>query len=342
MPRHSEPNLETPRPVVPYRFARDGLLGCSISSAGASLAVLFTNPLDVAQTRLKLQNELLPPSAPRAYRDTRACLVDTFRVQGVGGLQRGLPLAIVRESSKNFFRLGLYDPLLIRIHESSDEPAPMWKRFVAGFMSGGISALICNPLDLLKSRVQAVGRRSMQGIEDASAGGALQIARTMVCQEGWRSLWKGTGVSVLRSASGTAVTLAVDGCVKDVLASTSLRPGLATDVASSTVASVALSLTINPLEVVRVRLYNQKVDEAGRGRLYGSALDCVAKIWRAEGPLAFYKGVVASMYRTTPHVVLTLVFLGMIRREVRRLEQARLDLAWANAMAQANATEPEV
>jgi solute carrier family 25 protein 34/35 len=319
--------------MVPYRYARDGLFGCLISSSGAALAALFTNPMDVAQTRLKLQNELLPPNAPRAYTSTLSCLVDTYRSQGIGGLQRGLSLALVRESSKNFFRLGLYDPLLIRIHADSDVPAPTWKRFIAGFISGGISALVCNPLDLLKSRVQAVGRRGAHILEEgaaaegAAAEGAnwVEIAREMAAAEGWASFFKGTGVSVARSSIGTAVTLAVDGRVKDALAFSPIPTGFARDMASAAVAAIALTYTINPPDVVRVRLYNQKVDGRGRGLLYDGVFDCVLKIARTEGLGAFFKGVEASMYRTIPHVTLTLAFIGMIRREARRLEQARLD-----------------
>lgn len=322
---------ERPLVIISSTYARDGLLGCVISSSGAALAALITNPFDVAQTRLKLQNELLPPNAPRPYASALGCLLDTARLQGVGGLQRGLSLSLVRESAKNFVRLGFYDPLLIRIHSDADGPAPTHKRFVAGFTSGGISALVCNPLDLLKSRVQAAGRRCAGGLADAaSAGGWVAIGRRMVEHEGLRSLWKGTGVSVFRSAIGTAVTLAIDGRVKDALASSSVVPaGFATDMAAAAVAGVALTYTINPPDVVRVRLYNQAVDARGRGLLYAGVLDCALKMLRTEGPLSFFKGVGASMWRTVPHVALTLAFVGMIRREARRGEQARLDRQFA-------------
>jgi solute carrier family 25 protein 34/35 len=319
----------TARPVVDSRYARDGLFGCLIASSGAALAAIFTNPMDVAQTRLKLQNELLPPGAPRAYTSTLGCMRDTLRSQGVGGLQRGLSLSLVREGSKNFFRLGLYDPLLIRIHADDRAPPPTHKRFAAGFMSGGISALVCNPLDLLKSRVQAVGRRGATVAEIAAVGDSwIRIGQTMVAAEGARSLFKGTGVSVLRSACGTAVTLAVNGSVKDALACTPVPPGFVTDAASAAVAAVALTYTINPPDVVRVRLYNQAVDAQGRGVLYDGVFDCVRKMLRTEGAGAFFKGVGASMYRTIPHVTLTLAFIGSIRREARRREQARLEREW--------------
>ncbi|KAJ1623524.1 mitochondrial carrier domain-containing protein [Pavlovales sp. CCMP2436] len=304
-------------------FGREGALGVLTAGGGAALAALFTNPMDVVQTRLKLQNQLLPANAPRSYAGTLNCIQDTLRSEGLLGVQRGLSLSLVREFSKNFFRLGLYDPIMIKIH-TGDTLAPVWKHFLAGFTSGGISALVCNPLDLLKSRVQAVGRRGAHD-DAAGSGDALQIARRMVAAEGWRSLWRGTGVSVFRSAIGTGSTLATNGWMKDVLASSPVPPGFATDVIASAVAAVALTFTINPPDVVRVRLYNQKVDASGRGLLYAGVLDCALKMFRTEGPLSFFKGLSAAMWRTVPHVILTLTFIGVLRREMRRQEQQRCD-----------------
>jgi hypothetical protein len=135
-------------------------------------------------------------------------------------------------------------------------------------------------------------------------------------------------LDMVQRARSDSVTLAVNGSVKDALACTPVPPGFATDAASAAVAAVALTYTINPPDVVRVRLYNQPVDARGRGVLYDGVFDCARKMLRTEGAGAFFKGVGASMYRTIPHVTLTLAFIGSIRREARRREQARLEREW--------------
>eukprot|EP00466_Bigelowiella_natans_P015571 jgi/Bigna1/127176/aug1.4_g1884 len=64
---------------------------------------------------------------------------------------------MVRDGSKCFFRIGLYEPIVFRIHHDKKNPIPVYKRVVAGAMSGFAGAVICNPLDILKTRIQASG-----------------------------------------------------------------------------------------------------------------------------------------------------------------------------------------
>ena len=58
-----------------------------------------------------------------------AGVLDVWRqivaTEGVAGLQRGLSFVLVREGSKNAFRLGLFDPivqLLEQGHQAPDHP----------------------------------------------------------------------------------------------------------------------------------------------------------------------------------------------------------------------------
>ena len=83
----------------------------------------------------------------------------TYAAEGLAGLQRGLQLAMVREASKNTFRIGLYQPLVDLGRGSSDVPgpAPFAVLIPAAMASGAISALLTNPLDLLKTRLQLDG-----------------------------------------------------------------------------------------------------------------------------------------------------------------------------------------
>ena len=55
---------------------------------------------------------------------------------------------------------------------------------------------------------------------------------------------------------------------------------------------------------------------ARRGVLYEGAVDAAMKIFRIEGPLAFYKGATAHFLRVGPHTCLTFVFIGRLRRAV--------------------------
>ena len=46
---------------------------------------------------------------------------------------------------------------------------------------------------------------------------------------------------------------------------------------------------MNPFDVMATRLYNQKVEEGGKGALYTGPIDCLVKTVRAEGMRGIYK-----------------------------------------------------
>lgn len=59
-------------------------------------------------------------------------------------------------------------------------------------------------------------------------------------------------------------------------------------IAASLLAGMAVTASINPIDVVTTRLWNQPVVN-GRGMFYSGALDCAVKTLAAEGPLGLYK-----------------------------------------------------
>ncbi|KAL1508505.1 hypothetical protein AB1Y20_004606 [Prymnesium parvum] len=294
---------------------REIAVGMACSAAGPSLACLFTNPADVAKTRLAMERELLPQSSPRTYNGLADCLVRLWRTEGIGGLQRGLTFAMVREGSKNSFRLGLYDPLTrharkVMGHDSSI-PAPSWLLVAVGATTGAVAALICNPLDLLKTRMQ------LEASHPAGATHPLTMARKLWKTEGFLALWRGCSANMARSSLATSITLPVNSKLKERwpagVASKASR-----DAACAMVAAGMTTVAINPIDVVRVRLYSQPTLPNGAGALYRGSFHCFYQIASTEGLLALWKGVGAAFLRIGPHTVLTFTFIGALRRSERR------------------------
>ena len=280
------------------------------SAAGPALACIITNPADVAKTRLNLELELEKTTMSRTT-GSFSMMQKTFAAEGLSGLQRGLPLAMAREASKNTFRIGLYQPIVDLAHPTGG-PAPLSVLLGAASISGAISAMICNPFDLLKTRLQLDGNHARG---TASAGGAISMASTIVREEGLKGLWRGTGISMVRSGVGAAALLPTNSKLKE-LASRFLPSGSLSDGLCALGAGAANVAVINPVDVVRTRLYSQPLDAAGKGMLYDSAPDAFRKIFTIEGAGAFYKGATAHFLRVGPHTMLTFVFIGLIRRGV--------------------------
>ena len=83
---------------------------------------------------------------------------------------------------------------------------------------------------------------------------------------------------------------------------------------STLVSGICLSLMFTPFDVVSTRLYNQGVNEEGKGLFYRGYMHCFYKIYKTEGILGFYKGIVPSFVRLVPHTILCLTFWDSFNR----------------------------
>mmetsp|Transcript_3350 Transcript_3350/g.7495 ORF Transcript_3350/g.7495 Transcript_3350/m.7495 type:complete len:305 (+) Transcript_3350:457-1371(+) len=288
------------------------IMACS--GMGAATSVLFTNPFEVAKNRLQMDNELRRGSQQqRAYTGMLDCIAKTWRAEGLVGVQRGLPLSVIRDGSKCFFRLGLFEPILRRIHteDSNLRKAPLWKQLIAGGTSGFVAAVLCNSLDLAKVRIQSAGGLSTSHHNIAGLS-TTAVVRKMIAEEGASVLVKGLPINATRSVTITSVVMTANARVKQSLSTLGLKDGYLLDATGSFVASCMGIFVLNPLDVIRTRIYNQPAS-ADR-QIYSGAFDAASKIVRAEGVAGLYKGVFPHFCRVGPHTVLTFVFMGEYKR----------------------------
>uniref|UniRef100_A0A383VG02 Mitochondrial carrier protein n=1 Tax=Tetradesmus obliquus TaxID=3088 RepID=A0A383VG02_TETOB len=140
------------------------------AAVAAELAGLGTNPADVLKVRLQMQNELGaaagrqaagPAAAAAAVRPQLGLLQMLKKVvnaEGPAALMYGWQASAMRELSYSAIRMGLYDEVkeLLAVHGDDRYSFPLWKKIVAGGISGCIGAAIASPTDLVKIRAQAL------------------------------------------------------------------------------------------------------------------------------------------------------------------------------------------
>lgn len=286
-----------------------------MSGLGPALAVLFTNPMDVCKVRMQMQNELVraDPSAPRAYKNPVHCLYVVGKTEGMTGLYRGIGVAVIRDGCKCFFRIGLYDPLVDLIHPPANKSKPsMATLMFAGGVTSAIASAMFNPLDLVKTRVQAAGGLSTSHYQYSNSFAALtNIAQN---EGGVGALWRGTLINMFRSIMFGSVMLATNSRLKTIMKERALGSAFAQDSACAFVASAAGIMVMNPVDVVRTRLYNQP---RGQKALYGDSgnpIRAAMMIARSEGLMAFYKGTVAHWMRVGPNTVISFALIGILKR----------------------------
>jgi solute carrier family 25 oxoglutarate transporter 11 len=89
-----------------------------------------------------------------------------------------------------------------------------------------------------------------------------------------------------------------------------MNDGIGTHVTASFVAGFVAS---NPIDVIKTRVMNMKV-EPGVEPPYKGALDCAMKTVRVEGPMALYKGFIPTISRQGPFTVVLFVTLEQVRK----------------------------
>lgn len=167
------------------------------------LAPVATYPLDLLRTRFAAQG------TDRVYEGLLASIRDITRTEGYTGFFRGLTAGIGQ--------IVPYTGLFFASYESLKVPlADVHLPFGSGDAVAGITASVLSktavfPLDTVRKRLQVQGptRSKYIGgtrmpVYDRGIWGTLT---TIVSREGWKGLYRGLGVSLIKAAPASAVTM---------------------------------------------------------------------------------------------------------------------------------------
>lgn len=309
-----------------------GVKGFVEGGIASIIAGCTTHPLDLIKVRMQLQGEnqapvqSLRPSLAFQTTTTASTIhpppptrvgpitvgVRIVQQDGVRALFNGVSATVLRQTLYSTTRMGLYDVLKQKWTDPQTKSMPLPRKIAAGLIAGGIGAAVGNPADVAMVRMQADGRlppaqrRNYKSVVDA-------ITR-MAKQEGVTSLWRGSSLTVNRAMLVTASQLASYDQIKEtILRKGLMRDGLGTHVTASFAAGFVAAVVTNPVDVIKTRVMNMKV-EPGAAPPYSGALDCALKTVRAEGPMALYKGFIPTISRQGPFTIVLFVTLEQVRK----------------------------
>lgn len=279
------------------------------------MAVTFTNPLEVVKTKMQLQGELNLVSD--RYKGIGDAFTRIARQEGIRGLQRGLISAYMTQFVMNGTRLGSYENIKESIGKLTGTSGQYsaWKNVVSGATAGCLAAALANPFEMTKTRFQAMGTSAKlaQQYEYTSVFGAFA---SIVKTEGIAGLWRGVSATVLRTGVGSAVQLSTFDGFKLLFidAGVAQKDSTMLHLLSSFCSGLLVTIVMNPLDVVRTRLWNQKIVANHSGALYTGPIDCILKTVKSEGVFALYKGFLPHYFRLGPHTTLTLVSWSYLKK----------------------------
>lgn len=245
-------------------------------------------------------------------------------------LLRGAVPVMMREASKNLFRIGLYQPILGQIHNAEEEggAAPVWKRMVAGAASGAVGAIVCNPFEITRIRVQAQALPRLDSVAGGGGGssgggggaaskksmGPKKVASLILQNEGMSGFYKAGTASVALGMVCTSVNLTTYTLFHEMAVHKfGMDDGPLADTSCALVSGFLAALAMNPVDVIRTRLMTQ----SSTSPQYNGILDAGRKIVANEGFQALFKGFMPSFLRVGPHFVLTFLLLEQMRRYAR-------------------------
>ncbi|KAH0989135.1 hypothetical protein GBA52_000618 [Prunus armeniaca] len=290
-----------------------GVKGFVEGGLASIVAGCSTHPLDLIKVRMQLQGESNSAAAraPQPVHNLRpAFAFNSHSATLVGPTTTAGPPARAGPISTLYSttRMGLYEALKVQWADPNTGNLPLTRKILAGLVAGGVGAAVGNPADVAMVRMQA-GGRDYKNVVDA----ITKMARS----EGIVSLWRGSSLTVNRAMIVTASQLASYDQIKEAILDRHLmKDGLGTHVTASFAAGFVASVASNPIDVIKTRVMNMKV-EPGQEPPYSGALDCALKTVRAEGPMALYKGFIPTISRQGPFTVVLFVTLEQLRKVLK-------------------------
>uniref|UniRef100_A0A3B4BAQ3 Mitochondrial glutathione transporter SLC25A40 n=1 Tax=Periophthalmus magnuspinnatus TaxID=409849 RepID=A0A3B4BAQ3_9GOBI len=191
------------------------------SCSGAILTSLFVTPLDVVKIRLQAQRKPFPKGkcfvycnglmdhicvcmngnsrawykAPGRFNGTVDAFIKIMRYEGIKSLWSGLPPTLVMAVPATVIYFTCYDQLCMMMKAqmtNHTQEAPLF----AGAIARVGSATVISPLELIRTKLQSQ-KQSYRQLTDC--------IRSAVETEGWWSLWRGLGPTLLRDVPFSAM-----------------------------------------------------------------------------------------------------------------------------------------
>ncbi|CAL9059817.1 adenine nucleotide transporter BT1, chloroplastic/mitochondrial [Musa acuminata AAA Group] len=164
---------------------------------------------------------------------------------------------------------------------------PHFRRLVSGAIAGAVSRTTVAPLETIRTHLM-VG---------SNGNSTAEVLQSIMKTEGWKGLFRGNFVNVIRVAPSKAIELFAYDTAKKVLTPKDgelPKLPIPSSVVAGAFAGVSSTLCTYPLELLKTRLTIQR-------DMYDNLLHAFLKIVREEGPSELYRGLTPSLIGVMPY-----------------------------------------
>ncbi|XP_067907345.1 electrogenic aspartate/glutamate antiporter SLC25A13, mitochondrial [Heterodontus francisci] len=276
-----------------YRFS----LGALAGATGATSVY----PIDLVKTRLQNQRSTGAFVEEIMYRNSFDCFRKVLRYEGATGLYRGMLPQLMGVAPEKAIKLSTNDFVRDRFVRN-DGSIPFAAEILAGGCAGSSQVIFTNPLEIVKIRLQVAGEITT---------GARVSTLTVIKELGFFGLYKGAKACFLRDIPFSAIYFPCYSHLKIIFTNENGQVHPGNLLLSGTLAGMPAASLVTPADVIKTRL--QVAAREGQTK-YSGLLDCFWKILRQEGPGAFWKGVAARVFRSSPQFGVTLMTYELLQR----------------------------
>ncbi|XP_053744222.1 probable mitochondrial glutathione transporter SLC25A40 [Synchiropus splendidus] len=291
------------------------------SCSGALLTSLFVTPLDVVKIRLQAQKNPFPKGkcfvycnglmdhicvcengnskawykAPGRFNGTLDAFLKIIRTEGVKSLWSGLPPTLVMAVPATVIYFTCYDQLCAALRSRMGDRAQE-APLLAGAIARVGSATVISPLELIRTKLQS----QRLSYRELSA-----CIRSAVETEGWRSLWRGLGPTLLRDVPFSAMYWYNYELGKSWLCEwySTREPTFTITFAAGAVSGSVASIVTLPFDVVKTRRQVELGELEAKNlpsRVSSSTFSVMGRIVAQDGFSGLFAGFLPRLIKVAP------------------------------------------
>lgn len=252
---------------------------------GGVAGVVAGYPLDTLRIRQQSSNS---GSAMSIFRRVVA-------TEGPSALYRGMGAPLASVTFQNAMVFQTYAVLSRACDKSVDPREPPSYKGVAlgGVGTGALQSLILSPVELLKIRLQL---KQNPPLGSSTEIGPTKLAKTILKTEGFRGLYRGLTITVLRDAPAHGLYFWTYEYMREKLHPGCRKTGqetLNTMLVAGGLAGVASWISCYPLDVIKTRLQAQ----TKASMKYSGIVDCFRKSVEKDGCRVLFRGLGTAVAR---------------------------------------------
>ncbi|KAK6153698.1 hypothetical protein DH2020_013337 [Rehmannia glutinosa] len=255
---------------------------------GGTAGVIAGYPLDTLRVRQQHSNK------GSAFQILRRLVAS----DGPFALYRGMAAPLASVTFQNAIAFQTYAILSRAVDKSAapDDPPSYKGVALGGIGTGAIQSLLLSPVELVKIRLQ-LQRKTPDQSPLTTHRGPLDVARTILRTEGWRGIYRGLAITVLRDAPAHGVYFWTYEYMREQFHPGCRKSGqetFRTMLLAGGLAGVASWICCYPLDVIKTRIQAQSNSSVVK---YSGIVDCFRRSVKEEGYNVLWRGLGTAVLR---------------------------------------------